>query len=210
MKRRSCSGAILSLLVAFGGVPAAAQKMPPMEAKVVYKGFKDGELVRVQKGAQVPMYHVVASFYGRAFSSLAEGEATFHEFLRDMDIEPGSEPAKALAKAALQAEALRYDGEDETKLLPDEEAFLEAQRRTIRADKEALARIHVELLKRFQAAGYPPEKLQNFLEKEIRPGITITMYGGKVGEPSLTYEIVGNFAEEVENGLAAPPQEDMP
>jgi hypothetical protein len=210
MKGRTVGLLVLLLLGGFGVLPVGAEKTPPMEATVVHKGFKDGDLVRVQKGAQVPMYSVIVSFYGRAFSALAAGEASFRQFSREMEIEPESEPAKALAKAALLAEALRYDGEVASKLLPDEEAFLEAQHRNTKADKDELVRIHAELLRRFQKADYPREKLHSFLEREIRPGLAITIYGGKPGEPDPYYKIIANFSQEVEAELAGAAQEERP
>jgi hypothetical protein len=210
MKGRTLGSLVLLLLVGFGVIPVGAQKTPPMEATVVHKGFKEGELVRVQTGAQVPMYSIVRHFYRDVFSALAGGEASFHRFLKVLDIQPESEPAKALARAALLVEALQYNREDSAKFLPDEKAYLEAQDRNIRAEKEQMVRIHAELLRRLQQADYRLDKLNEYFEKEIRPGVTITVYGGKPGEPDPYYKVIANFSQEVEAELSGAAQEERP
>jgi hypothetical protein len=132
--------------------------------------------VRVRRGAEVPKFHVVASFLSGAFYCYSRGGDLYRDYVKDLGLEAGGDSERALVRAALSAELA--DKTTNTELAPyenDPEGFTRAQYEGITRKVKQIRRIWRDLLAEL---GDDAPKIEAYIDRMVRPGVTIADIGG--------------------------------
>ncbi len=131
--------------------------------------------VRTIAGEALPTYISVEALFLIASQSL-EPPARWNRFLGRLGIVPDSAVAQTFREAVRAAQAFLLPGPGTTKPEPvsDPIAFLDAQVAQARDKASRLASVYGNLLVTLQTQGYAIEKLDAYLDEQVRPGLSIT------------------------------------
>jgi len=161
-RRRVVSVAVLVSSLLLGGTAMA--------------GDRPDRPVRVRRGAEVPEFHIVASFLESSFDRYSRGGDLYRDYVKDLGIEAGGDSERALVRATLLAELA--DKTTNTDLAPyenDPEGFIQAQYEGITRKVKQIRRIWRDLLAEL---GEDAPKIEAYIERTVRPGVTIADIGG--------------------------------
>lgn len=161
------------------------------------------------KGDALPTYLVVEVFFYEASDFLARPPEVWNGFLRQLDIQPGTGAETALKVATLEArESILFGPPDAlpptsaTEPEPTVAERVERQRRQV----DRLTEIYASLLLDLAADGYPIERLHEYLEEQVRSGITHVISpepGAAVNLEQLTLDEMRAFDDRLTAALAA-------
>lgn len=146
------------------------------------------------RGADIPLYFVVESFFRRVSNLSKQWDDSYEYFLEEhMGIEPDSPAASVVLSALQAAEPILEIETVNMELIDDEQAFGAYQYDTLKRKALGLREVYLKLTEELDLSGYSPEKLQSFLDREFRSSISITIVGSPF-EGSLI-EIVKVFEQ---------------
>lgn len=165
--------------------------MPSGAQETKIEGFNEPQF-RL-RGPEIPLYFVVESFF-RAMSDLSQKwDDSYEFFLKEhMNVDPGSAAASAILDAVQAAEPILRIKTINMDLVEDEQAFGAYQYTALKSKALRLREIYLDLVSKLDDEGYSHDKLQAFLNREFRSGMSITVVGttfeGSVGEAVKAFE----------------------
>jgi hypothetical protein len=131
--------------------------------------------VQTIEGEALPTYVSVEALFLRASQSL-KPPARWSRFLGRLGMVPGSASAQTFLKAVRTAQVflLPAPGVTAPEPISDPVEFLEKQVAHARDKVSRLASVYGNLLVTLQTQGYAIEKLDAYLDEQVRPGLSIT------------------------------------
>lgn len=130
------------------------------------------------EGSDIPLYFVVESFFETMIDLSKKWDESYELFLAEhMGIEPGSTADAALLDAVHDAEPILSAPNINMDLIGDEQAFGAYQYNALKRKALGLREIHLKLVEKLELQGYSSDKLNEFLDREFRHGMSLTTVG---------------------------------
>jgi hypothetical protein len=144
------------------------------------------------RGTAVPKFILVEQFFLDGLYLHSNAQNAFkHGILSPLGITPDSGAAIALLGAAREVEDIPRPNLDSLQDNPIE--FERVQREGLRRRVMRIKEIYMQLLSDLEAQGVDPRLLdQDYLEKEVRPGVSVTVWPA----PDWAMEIIASFEDE--------------
>lgn len=121
----------------------------------------------------IPSYFVVMHFFESTVRYADEMPYAYEIRLEALGLERGSDAEKVLAGAARAAAAVLSEPSIDPALRESEEEFRAFQEAALREKARALAEVYGGLLADLEAAGLDPDRVREYLEREIRPNVSL-------------------------------------
>lgn len=178
-------------------LPAQEQADSDVTHGVVYDEHRGIERPYARlRGDALPTYVVVETFFEDVSHRLDRPTEIWNWFLRQLAISPGSGAEAALKDAVLEARISvlpSYAGESGSATARDREVSTPERVEHKRAQVHDLARIYAALLADLARHGYDLDKLDHYLESDVRVGTSVTIYP----EPDSAVDLWALLLEEM-------------
>lgn len=176
---------ILAVLIEFSIVSPAEER---------YK-FKDNNYV--VEGEHLPKYLLVQVFFERAYRRYESGRENYENFLRQVQISPGTPAADFFTTAMIEAHKLSSQVQDMRPHVKASPALWdELQQSFLRKQVSSMKKIYRTLQNQFKQAESSFSGVDKYIEERVRRSMNLT---SEPDPPIKTLEIMDSFEKEESN-----------